>query len=975
MKKATSQFTMKNNNVHTDYISRIMYATDASEYRELPEGVTFPNSSDDVGDIIKLAINQNKTIIPRAAGTSLAGQVVGSGIVVDCSRNMTQIIELNVNEHWVKVQPGVIRDELNAYLKPYKLFFSPETSTSNRCTLGGMVGNNACGAHSLLYGSTREHLLEATVVLSDSSTIIMRDLSLEEYKSKCELQSLEGEIYRTIHNILSDTDNQDYIKNEYPHPNLTRRNTGYALDALLNCEPFTSKGAPFNLCKILAGSEGTLGYITELKLNLTPFPPECKAVVCIHFNSLTEALQANLIALKYKPGAIELIDDTILNCTKNNLEQNRNRFFVKDEPAAILVVEWDRDSIEEIKSIATNMQNEMQQLGLGYHFPLIIGNDINKVWALRKAGLGLLSNIEGDARPVSLVEDTAVLPEYLPDYINEFKQILDKYNLWSVYHAHAATGELHLRPVLNLRDKNDVIIFRKVAFETAHLVKKYRGSLSGEHGDGRLRGEFIPIILGEHNFQLINKLKYIFDPNNIFNPGKIVDSPPMDNGFRFVPGIKAPVFNTFFDYSKAGGLLQQIEKCNGSGDCRKSVLMGGTMCPSYMASHNEYDTPRARANVMREIFAQEKNEAFVNEDIKKILDLCLSCKACKAECPSSIDIAKLKAEFFQHYYDKKGIPIRSQLIANFNSIYQISSVWPSASNLLFKSAIMRLTSRILGFSPLRRFPIIDRITLKKWLKTELFLLNKQLPQHAPLVYLFVDEFSNFSETNIGQKTIKLLTTLGYRVEIMNNKPSGRAHFSKGLLRKAQQFAIHNVELFSTMPENAVLIGIEPSAILSFRDEYPELVPDIMKERAINLAKRTYLIDDFIAHEFEAGRINRNLFTTEYQSISIHGHCQQKALLSTKATITMLQIPINYNVKEINSGCCGMAGSFGFEKEHYKVSMQIGELVLFPTVRNLPETVLIAAPGTSCRHQIYDGTKRKAFHPIELLYNALNKPVS
>lgn len=974
MKKAKFENFTAPNTIHSDLISRILYSTDASEYREIPQGVIYPASSNDVINIIQNTINKGISIIPRAAGTSLAGQVVGSGLVIDCSRYMNQILELNVNEKWVRIQPGVIRDELNLYLKPHKLFFSPETSTSNRCMLGGMVGNNACGAHSLLYGSTREHLLEATVVISDGSTIVMKALTLDEYKRKCELDTLEGKIYRTIHNTLSNTDNQQHIQNEYPHPKLTRRNTGYALDLLLASEPFTPGGPQLNLCKLLAGSEGTLGYITELKLSLTPFPPVNKAVVCAHFNSLTEALKANLIALKYNPGAIELIDDTILNCTKNNLEQNRNRFFVEGEPAAILVVEWDRGTPEELQNLAKEMQKEMQDANLGYAFPYIIGADINKVWALRKAGLGLLSNVEGDARPVSVVEDTAVLPEYLPDYINEFKEILHKYNLWSVYHAHAATGELHLRPVLNLREKADVEIFRKVALKTAQLVKKYKGSISGEHGDGRLRGEFIPILLGEHNYQLIREIKHTFDPNNCFNPGKIVDSPPMSSGFRFEPGKPLPHYKTYFDYSKTGGLIEQIAKCNGSGDCRKTEKMGGTMCPSYMASKNEYNTPRARANVMREVFSTTKGNPFVNEDIKQILDLCLSCKACKAECPSSVDIAKLKAEFLQHYYEKKGTPLRTRLVANFGNIYQLASIWPQAANVILSSAFMRVTGSVLGFSPMRKFPVLDKLTLKKWLKYELSKLNKQLPENAPLVYLFIDEFSNFSETGIGQKTVKLLVTLGYRVEILPNKPSGRAHFSKGMIRKAQQYAIQNVTLFSSMPDSAILVGIEPSAILSFRDEYPEIVPESLREKATKLARRTFLIDDFIAREFIAGRIDQKLFSTENQTIWLHGHCQQKALISTKSTLTMLQIPKNHIVKEINSGCCGMAGSFGFEKEHYKVSMQVGELVLFPTIRNLPDNVLIAAPGTSCRHQILDGTNRKAIHPIELLYNALIKPL-
>lgn len=958
--------------LHTDETTRLLYATDASEYRELPMAVAYPKSESDIIALVELAKNIGTTLIPRTAGTSLAGQVVGNGLVIDMSRHLNGIIDFNKDEQWVKVQPGVIRDELNQWLKPHGLFFSPETSTSNRCMIGGMVGNNACGAHSLIYGSTRDHLLSVRAVLSDATLAEFKPLNAAEFEKKCELSSLEGKIYRTTRDLLSNAENQLSIRNEYPDPELKRRNTGYSLDLLLDSEPFNSQAPAFNMCKLLAGSEGTLAIATEITLHLDQLPPKNIGVVCVHFTTLEQALLGNLIALKYRPGAIELIDEVILSCTKDNLEQNRNRFFIEGNPGAIIVVEFARDSKEEIIKLSQDMEAEMRSAGLGYHFPLLFDGDVNKVWALRKAGLGLLSNIPGDAKPVSLIEDTAVKADALPGYIAEFKQMMERHHLSCVYHAHIATGELHIRPVLNLKDKQDVALFRSIALETAHLVKKYRGSLSGEHGDGRLRGEFIPVIVGQHNYQLMRQIKAAWDASGIFNKGKIVDTPPMDKGFRFEPGQPVSEFDTLFDYDKVMGFMRQIEKCNGSGDCRKTHLMGGTMCPSYMASHDEKDTPRARANIMRELFYRDGEKAFESDQIYQLLDLCLSCKACKSECPSGIDVAKLKAEFLQKYYDKKGAPLRSKLIAHISSVNQLGMVWPKAFNFLANNKLSAITIKsALGFAPQRSIPPLSDKTFRNWLKKNLHDLNQTLPNSAKNVYLFADEFTQYNDVHIGVTTVKLLNSLGYKVLIPTHKASGRTFLSKGFLRKAKKIAQFNVEkLEPVISADAPLLGIEPSTILSFRDEYPDLVGVALKAKAEKLAKDVWMIDEFLASEMDKGIIKREWFTKTERKIKLHGHCQQKAVASTIATKRILGFPENYQVEEIASGCCGMAGSFGYEKEHYKFSMNVGELVLFPAVRSANSDVTIVAPGTSCRHQIFDGTGRKALHPVEVLAQAL-----
>ncbi len=956
-----------------DPTSLILYSTDASAYREKPLAVIRPRDAEDIQKIIHFASENNVSVIPRTAGTSLAGQVVGNGIVVDVSKYMTDVLEINLEEKWVRVQPGVVLDELNNSLKKYGLFFAPETSTSNRCMIGGMVGNNSCGAHSLIYGSTRDHLLEVKAFLSDGSEVIFGNLSKKEFEDKLKLNGLEGEIYQNINAILSDPENQKKIKEEYPDQRLKRRNTGYAIDQLLLSDPFTENTSPFNFCKLVAGSEGTLAFITEIKLNLVPLPPQEKALVCVHFNSLEEALKANLLALEHHPQAIELMDEVILECTKSNIEQRKNRFFLQGDPAAILIVEFAFNNREELEKAGESLIKDMKSNNFGYHYPVVFGNDINRVWALRKAGLGLLSNIEGDAKPVSVIEDTAVHPEYLPEYIADFKQILAKYKLKCVYHAHIATGELHLRPVLNLKDADDLVLFRTIAGEIAHLVKKYKGSLSGEHGDGRLRGEFIPIIIGDHNFQLLKEIKSTWDPDNVFNKGKITDTPRMDTYLRYEAGQETREIETIFDFSTTKGILRLTEKCNGSGDCRKSALIGGTMCPSFMATRDENNTTRARANVLREFLTHStKKNPFDHKEIYNILDLCLSCKGCKSECPSGVDMAKLKAEFLQHYYDTNGIPLRSRLFAYITSVNRLGAVWPWFFNWFTNNKFLfGGIKRVLGIAKNRSIPKLHRQTLNRWIRKNMDTMNNQLPSGATPVYLFVDEFTNYNDTLTGIKAFQLLNKLGYRVLTKKSAESGRTYISKGLLRRARQVAVKNIECYKdVITENIPLIGIEPSAILTFRDEYPDLVNAKLKDAADRLAKFSMTFEEFIAAEFEKGNIKTNHFTDKKKQVKLHGHCQQKAVASTLPTIKMLSIPVNYTVEEIKSGCCGMAGSFGYEKEHYDLSQKVGELVLFPAVREAKEGTFIAAPGTSCRHQIKDGTDKEAMHPIEILYDAI-----
>jgi FAD/FMN-containing dehydrogenase/Fe-S oxidoreductase len=958
--------------IFTDIIYRLIHATDASAYREVPVAVCRPAGEEDIIKVIRYAAANGLSVIPRAAGTSLAGQVTGNGIILDVSRYMNGILELNTTERWVRIQPGVVLDELNMYLQPSGLFFAPETSTSTRCLLGGMLGNNSCGAHSLIYGSTRDHTLEVRAVLSDGSTAVFTDLTKEQFLEKCGGENLEGLIYRNIYDLLSDPSVRKEIADEFPDPLVTRRNTGYAVDLLMDTAPFRPDGEKFNFCRMIAGSEGTLAVATEIKLNLVPLPPPEKAVICVHFMTKREALRANLIALEFEPGAVEMMDHIILNLTRDNIEQQKNRFFVMGDPAAILIIEFARETREEITAIAGEMEKRMRKAGYGYHFPVIFGNDIQKVWNLRKAGLGVLAGMKGDAKSVTLIEDTSVNVQVLPEYIDEVQALLDSLGKDVVYHAHVGSGELHMRPVLNLKDPADVELYEHIGMEVSRIVKKYRGSLSGEHGDGRLRAGYIPLVIGEKNYNMLREIKKVWDPANILNPGKIIDAPSMKTFLRYVPGRPVREIQTFFDFSSWEGIIRFTEQCNGSGDCRKSEIIGGTMCPSFMATRDEHTTTRARTNLLREFLTNsDKANPFDHRELYDILDLCLSCKGCKAECPSNVDMAKLKAEFLQHWHDANGIPLRTRITAHITALNRIGAIFPGIyNNLVARGVFSALIKKMAGFAPERSIPSLHGTTLRTWARRNLAGLVNGGGSNGK-VMLFADEFTEYNDTDVGIKSLKLLSALGYEVGMVRHRESGRTFISKGFLRKAREIARENVAIFEEIVDRGIpVVGIEPSAILTFRDEYPGLVGEALRPAARRTAESALMIDEFIARESEAGRITPEMFTSRQLEILLHGHCHQKAIASTAATIKMLSLPANYRVREIKSGCCGMAGSFGYEKEHYDLSVKVGELVLFPEVRNAGIDTAIAAPGTSCRHHIFDGTGKRAVHPVEILYDAL-----
>ena len=949
-----------------DSLHKHLYATDASVYRMLPLAVAYPKDEEDLIRLIHFATTHQVGLIPRAAGTSLAGQCVGEGIVVDVSKHFTAILDLDTVTMQVRVQPGVIRDELNQYLQPFGLFFGPNTSTSNRCMLGGMVGNNSSGTTSIRYGVTRDKVVGLKAYLSDGSKVEFRDLTPEEVADKTQEQTLEGKIYKEVIKELKNNSVVENIVKEFPRAEIHRRNTGYAVDSLLEMAPIRPGGDLFNLSKLLCGSEGTLALTTEITLQLDRLPPPEAAMIVPHYSTLEDSLSDVAPVMKHRLFMCEMMDKVILDCTKNNLEHLENRFFVEGDPAALLMLEVRADSSKALEDRIEEVLTGLKARGTCYASPVLRGGDIAKAISLRKAGLGLLGNMVGDKKAVACIEDTAVALPDLKDFIGEFTAIMESYQQNAVYYAHAGAGELHLRPILNLKESADVGLFRKITTDVAHLTKKYRGSFSGEHGDGIVRAEFIPLMIGEENYELLKRIKSSFDPEGIFNPGKIVDAYPMDQALRYTPDRREPVIETLLDFGDSQGILRATEKCNGSGDCRKTAQMPGGMCPSYHATRNEKDTTRARANALREMLTTPlKDNPFNRPELKEVFDLCLSCKACARECPSNVDVATLKAEFAYQYQEENGYSLRNKLFAYNTLLSKLQSRVPGFANWITQSSgTASIVKRILGVAAGRSLPRVMNVNFEAHLQS----VKTANPEYQGKVILYLDEFTQYLDAHVGLDAIDLLEGLGYSVQLYKAE-SGRAFISKGFLKQARALAHKNADaLYAFAQAGIPVVGIEPSALLTFRDEYTRF--GLPRKQASAISSNSLLIEEFIVAEHNKGHIKPAHFTTEKRDLKIHAHCHQKALSSPKVSFDVLNIPSGYSPTLIAAGCCGMAGSFGYEKEHYQVSMSIGGLRLFPAVRKSDKATILAANGTSCRHQIFDGTGRRAKHPVSILRAAL-----
>jgi FAD/FMN-containing dehydrogenase/Fe-S oxidoreductase len=980
--------------VRFDRLNRALYATDASVYQIVPLMVAFPATARDVVAAVSVCAKFAVPITARGGGTSQAGQAIGPGVILDCSRYFNRVLEINADEQWVRVEPGCILDDLNSALVPHGLLFAPDVSTSNRATIGGMIANNSCGARSVLYGKTIDHVLELKVVLSDGSLVHLESLAESELDARCSQPDREGACYSTTRRLATDLAGE--INRRFPK--ILRRVGGYNLDEFVPGHVTSENGFRFNLARLLVGSEGTLGVTVEAKLALVR-QPRARATLVVEFSGLLEALSAVPLILRYHPAAVEVVDKSILDCTKLNAEASRLRDFLQGDPAAILLIEFYADQAEHLLPRLASLSDNLLRHGLG-NYSLAV-TDLaaqTRVWKLRAMALGLSMAEKGDAKAISFVEDTAVAPEHLCDYIAEFLALVTRHDTTAGVYAHASVGCLHVRPVINLKTAEGLHKFETIAAEVSDLVLKYGGALSGEHGDGLVRSPFQEKMYGTVLYQAFRELKRAFDPENLMNPGKIVDAPPVVTNLRYGPGYITPSVATTFDFSADGGLLPAVELCAGVGVCRKK--REGIMCPSFRATHDERDSTRGRANLLRmAITGQLGLDGFTDPDVLDVLDLCLECKACKSECPTNVDMARLKAEFLHQYYRIHGLPLRNRIFGRVSRLAQVGCALAPASSWLLRSRLSRwLTEKLIGIDGRRVPPAFGRQTL--WRRASLHV-------HAPLrssgdgddsawrgffdpaqartgglagrngsrsvILLFPDTFTAYFEPEIGISVIKLFDHVGCPVTLGPRalRCCARPMISSGMLSEAVANAQKNVELlYPWASEGGQIISCEPSCILTIRDDYPALVPGYLRGHAEIVAHACLTFEECFTAALRREQLGSVRWKQGPSQVLVQAHCHQRSLVGTAPLLQLLRFLPGAEVIDLDAGCCGMAGSFGYEVEHYDISRQVGEERLLPAVRQAGPEAVVAAPGFSCRLQIRHFTGREAVHPAALLHSCL-----
>ena len=960
--------------VRFDDYSRALYSTDASLYQINPVGVVIPRTKADVQRTVQICYENDVPILPRGGGTSLAGQTVGQAVIIDFSKYMNQIIEVNVAEHWARVEPGIVLDELNSQLKPYGLMYAPDVATSSRANVGGTIGNNSAGSHSVIYGKTIDHVMELELILSNGESILAKAMTPDQVERKKTEHTLEAKIYRKVCQITHDY--QDLIRQRFPR--ILRRVAGYNLDEFVinagskEVAPYRRDDGSdqnlFNLSKIIVGSEGTLATVTESKINLVPIP-KMTALNVIHFETLVESMEAVAPILECKPTAIELIDDTIINMTKGSAAFSKTSDFIQKNakgngPGAILAVEFYGESPQELISQLDNIEKKMISKGLGYAFVrCITQEEKSNVWETRKAGLGLLMGMTGDRKPVGFVEDAAVRIEDLPEYVRRFSDIIAAHDTTAAYYAHASVGLLHNRPVINLKSESDIQKMHSIAKQVKDLLIDLDGAMSGEHGDGLVRSEWIESMFGSEMYQIFRQLKQTFDPTGIMNPGKIVDGPPMTENLRFGNNYNTIKIDTYFDFSNQGGFDRAIEMCNGVAACRKTLT--GTMCPSYIGTREEIHSTRGRANALRHVISGSlPQEHFKSKELYEVLDLCLECKACKSECPSHVDMAKIKYEFLAQYHDQHGLPVRNRLFGHIDSLSDIGSKMAPFSNWLMNSSVSKwMMDKFFGIDRRRSLPNFAEETFVQWFKAQ---PSRTLENRQQVVF-FYDTFTNYNYPNVGQSVVKVLESAGFDVILPPKRCCGRPMISKGMLNEAIQNARHNISwLLPYAQQGLPIVGCEPSCISALTDDYVELLPG---DDSRLVAEHTLMIEEFLLKEKDRLR-----FSDLDQNILLHGHCHQKALIGLQPSLEVLNLPVNYTVNSVDSSCCGMAGSFGYEKEHYDLSMKIAETRLLEPIRShlgdSSDNSQVAISGTSCREQIKHSTGYEPKHIVELLCEAI-----
>ncbi len=957
--------------VRFDLYSKALYSTDASLYQIQPIGVVIPKNRQDVIQTLQIASEHKVPILPRGGGTSLAGQSVGEAIVLDMSKYMNQLLEVNVGERWARVEPGIVLDELNHKLKPHGLMYAPDVATSSRANVGGTIGNNSAGAHSLIYGKTIDHVMSLDLVLSNADPITAAPISFTELNTKKQGTTLEANIYRELCRICAD--NEAEIRKRYPR--ILRRVAGYNLDEFVidagskEVTPYRRDGCdenhPFNLTKILIGSEGTLATTVEAAINLVPIP-KLTALCVVHFESLIGSMEAMQPILECNPTAVELIDKTILDMARGSLEFSRLTTFIQGEPAALLAVEFYGETQTELESHLDRLEKVLKSTGLGYAFVrCFTAEEKSQVWETRKAGLGLLMGMKGDAKPVGFVEDAAVPIENLPEYVRRFDEIVTAHNTTAAYYAHASVGLLHNRPIVNLKSETDIQKMHDIAREVRDLLLELEGTMSGEHGDGLVRSEWIKSMFGPQIYKALTEVKRAFDPNGIMNPGKIVDAPPMTENLRFGKDYNAIKIDTYFDFSSQDGFSRAIEMCNGVGACRKTLT--GTMCPSFIGTREEEHSTRGRANALRAVISGAlPHTELTGERLQEVLDLCLGCKACKAECPSNVDMAKIKYEVLAHYHKANGLPLHRRLFGEIGTLAPLGSMFSPLSNWAVNNTFSKwIAEKLIGVDRRRDMPTFVRPTYEQW-----FRKRRSRRISDKKVVLFPDTFMNYSEPSIGKAAVELLEACGFEVILPNKRCCGRPLISEGMLDRAVENAFYNIDTLCAYADKGIpIIGCEPSCTSALTDDYIDLIgtPD-----AKRVAEATYSFEEFFVQLTQNSELPLE-FSTDSQEILLHGHCHQRALVGIQPTVEMLSLPKAHNITVIDSSCCGMAGAFGYEKAHYDLSMKIGELRLFEAVREKPPgSFTLSAAGFSCRHQLEHGTGVQPKHPVEVLRETLTQ---
>jgi FAD/FMN-containing dehydrogenase/Fe-S oxidoreductase len=944
--------------VRFDDYTRHLFSRDASMYSITPVGVVFPRHADDVAAAVTAAAEHGVPVIPRGAATSLAGQTVGPGLVLDMSRHMNQILEIDPGRRTALVQAGVVQDQLNRAAAPHGLMFGPDTSTSNRATIGGMIGNNSAGSGSIRYGMTIDHVRELAVVLADGSRADLDATDEAGWARRAARPTLEGAIYRQLPQILRA--NSPAIAEDFP--DFWRRACGYRLDRLMRDE------SRYDLAKFVVGSEGTLVIASHALVDLVPKPR--RTVIAVgHFASTPAAIEATGDALSCDPAAVELMDRTILDLSRKKIEYASLGTILQGDPQALLFVSFTGDDEEELLGRLGRLTALWKRHGHGYHtLRAVTPDQQGSLLKVRKASLGLLmAASEGTRRPLAFVEDTAVDPVHLADYTKRFKEVLDRHGMRAGFYGHCSVGCLHIRPFVDLTDPGEVSRMRAVAEEIKDLVREYGGVNSSEHGDGLARSEFNREIFGDRLYEAMRQVKRVFDPASQLNPGKIVDAPAMTENLRDPAlGAAAPL-RTRLSFEVTGGMRGAADRCMNIGVCRKSET--GVMCPSYMATRQEEDSTRGRAGALVKALSEpDPGQALGDERLHEVLDLCLMCKACKSECPLGVDMATLKAETLSHYHDRHGIPLRSRVFGAIRALNRLGSATAPLSNLPGRSRPLRLLmDRLLGITPARPLPSFTRHNLVRWFRRRAAGMH---PAPQGEVTFLADSFTTFTEPDIGQAAIELLEQAGWRVRLEAGACCGRSSLSKGLLSKAAGEARTLTRALHEKTEpGSPIVGCEPSCLMTLRDEYLAMLPG--DPAVADVSGRVRQVEELLLEAIDSGRLRlRKDSWLAGRRLLYHGHCHQKAEVGTAATVALLNRIPGVTVTELDAGCCGMAGSFGFESEHYDVSMTVGGDRLFPAITAEPEATVVVATGTSCRQQIGHGTSRDAWHPVQLIRQAL-----